>query len=64
MGTLNVRTFTFHPKQIFETEDFASDLQALLRTETGGGNGDTTKVTHFDVEVIMGTVVVTVVIKS
>jgi len=61
MGGLNVKTYKFHPNKIFGTEDFASDLQALLRTETGGGIGDATKIHHFDIEVILGTVVVTVI---
>ena len=58
---VNVQTYTFHPKQIFETEDFASDLQALLRTQTGGGVGNATLIHHFEVTLIMGTVVVTVI---
>jgi len=58
---VNVNTYTFHPKKIFQTKDFASDLQALLRTDTGGGVGNATLIHHFDITVIQGSVVVTVI---
>jgi len=58
---VNVRTYTFHPQQIFQTEDFASDLQALLRADTGGGVGNATLIHHFDITIIQGTVVVTAI---
>lgn len=64
MGTLNVNVYTYHPKRIFQSEDMASDLQALLRTATGGGNGDTTKLVHLDMEVVMGSIVIVAVTKS
>ena len=58
---VNVNTYTFHPKEIFQTGNFDNDLQALLRTLTGGGVGNATLIHQFDITVIMGTVVVTVI---
>lgn len=63
MGGIDVNTYTYHPKRIFDTQDIASDLQTKLRDITGGGLGDSSKIVSIDTEIVQGSVVVIVVTK-
>lgn len=64
MGAIDVYMYRYSPAKFFSDTDMVDDLQAKLRTITGGGSGNHTKIVDIKVQEVLGTCCVICIVQS